>query len=222
MARVTTTDRSALSGKVEGLVYVHLNGQTFVRRAPRYKKESSTPGMLQNQQRFKEVNHFCAQFKDSVIPQIWNGADEKMSGYALFLKSNMAAFGPDGTLQDAKKLMLSTGMLSFPQGFEAKRSETDQNRVEVNWPKEMHVGGVHLKDELMAVCSFEGAYSDMINTGIVRNDLGGTFTLPYFSLPHAPHLPGDTSTGGQASPMLYLFFASANRRDYSGSACFEV
>ncbi|MGE5393890.1 MAG: hypothetical protein ACM3P1_04045 [Candidatus Saccharibacteria bacterium] len=211
MARVTNEISSSLSGKAYGQVYVHLNGQTYTRSLPHYKKDSITKGMLQNQTRFKRVNEFCSLFKDSVIPQIWKGVNPKMSGYALFLKTNMAAFGPDGSLQDAGKIQLSTGKLSFPQGLEAKRMETNSNRVEVSWPRQMHIGGAQLKDELMVICSYEGQYTEILATGIVINDLAGTFALPLFSMPLAP------------SPMhVYLFFASSNRRDYSPSVCFEV
>jgi len=198
---------SMLSGKVEGLVYVQLNGQTITRKAPKHKKDSASPRMLLNQQRFKEVNSFCGQFRYSVIPQIWNGAAEKMSGYAFFLKSNMPAFAPDGSLGDAKKLRFSTGKLLWPEGFEAHRSEVDPNTIEVNWPKYLNVGGVHLKDELLVISAADGNYSDITATGIVRNALTGSFELPAQPV---------------AATHIYLFFSSLDRRDYSESVCFEV
>lgn len=202
---------STLSGKAKGMVYVELNGQTIMRSAPRYSKNSATPRMLLNQQRFKEVNQFCAQFKTSVIPQIWNGMDKRMSGYALFLKSNMAAFGPDGSLEDATKLRFSMGKLVFPQGFEAHRLDADNQRIEVSWPRELHTGGIHLKDELMVISSENGLYSDITATGINRGNLKGTFELPPSPLPHA--------SGPQH---IYLFFGSKDHRSYSESVCMEV
>jgi len=174
MAKVKDNVRKGFSGKAEGLVYVNFNGETYTRSLPHRKKDAWTPGMLQNLERFKLVNTFCAQFKESVIPQIWNGADKKMSGYALFLKSNMAAFGKDGNLEDARKIRLSIGTLPFPEGMEVRRSEADQNRVEVNWLKEMHVGGAHLKDELMVISAGDGQYSDITATGITKTDLKGS------------------------------------------------
>jgi hypothetical protein len=74
MAQVTNGMGLGLAGKVGDLVYVPFNGGTYTRKAPRRKKDSSTPRMLLNQQRFRQVNDFCAQFKYSVIPQIWNAA----------------------------------------------------------------------------------------------------------------------------------------------------
>lgn len=211
MAKVMDGASSKLSGKADGRVYVQFNGGTYTRSLPRRTKDSTSPGMRLNQQRFKAVNSFCAQFKTSVIPQIWNGMDKRMSGYALFLKSNMAAFGADGSLEDVKKIKLSTGKLPFPEGFEARRSEENVNRIEVSWPREMHVGGLHMRDELMVISSCEDAYSDITPTGITKADLKGTFELPATPLPHAP------------CPMhIYLFFSSKDHREYSESVCFEV
>lgn len=202
MAKVKEGARSDLSGKAEGLVYVQFNGGVYTRRLPRWKKESWSPGMLQNLERFKRINAFCNLFKDSVITQIWKPAAVKMGGYAYFLKSNAAAFGMDGSLLDPKKIKLSVGKLSFPEGFEVRRAEGLENRVEVSWPREMNVGGLHMKDELLLVCEAEGQYSDIISTGITKKDLQGSFDLP-ISPTH-----------------LYLFFGSYDRRDYSESRCF--
>lgn len=211
MAKVLEGARSDFSGKADGLVYVKLNGEVYTRKLPKWKKESFSKGMLQNQQRFKRANEFCALFKDSVIPRIWNGISPKMTGYALFLKTNMAAFGADGSLEDFQKIRLSTGNLTFPPGFEANRSAMDESLVEVNWPKEMHVGGVHLFDQLMVISSRDGEFSDITPTGIIREDLGGIFSLPDAPMPQSP------------GPMhLFLFFASRDYRDYSESVCFEV
>ena len=222
MAIVNGGMGSMLSGKVEGLVYVQLNGQTITRRAPKHKKDSWTPRMLQNQQRFREVNNFCGQFKYSVIPQIWNGAalsnfskvsnfgnvsGKKMSGYAFFLKSNMAAFAADGSLADPKLIRFSSGKLNMPQGLIAGRPEVDSSIIEVSWPKELHVGGVHLRDELMVISAADGQYSEITATGIERRALHGTFELP---------------TPPERTTHLYLFFGSKDRRDYSESVCFEV
>ena len=207
MAKVKGGMGLDLSGRVEGLVYVQFNGGSYTRRMPRRKKDSSTPRMLLNQQRFREVNNFCVQFKYSLIPQIWNGAAEKMNGYTFFLKSNMPAFAPDGSIGDPKKIRLSTGKLLWPEGLEAHRSEADANTIEVSWPKYLNVGGVHLFDDLIVISAAEGHYSVITVTGLVRSDLKGSFELPALPV---------------AATHIYLFFGSKDHQDYSESFCFEV
>jgi len=208
MAQVKGGIGSFLSGKLDGVVYVQLNGTTHTRQAPTRTKDSWTPKMLLNQQRFGLVNAFCKQFKSTVIPQIWNIAAEKMSGYALFMKSNMSAFAKDGSLAYPKKIKFSTGKLLFPEEFKVQRQEADSNTINVSWKYDVHLGGLRLKDELMVVLgTVDGKYSEIKATGILRGKLNGSFELP---------------EAFKEASYIYVFFNSQDQRDYSESACFEI
>lgn len=207
MTKVKGGIESMFSGKFGNMVFVQRDGKTYMRKAPQRKKDASTPAMLLNQKRFAEVMRFCGQFKDTLIPQIWNAAAHGTSGYRLFQKFNSPAFGKDGNLQDPKMLRLSTGKLPLPQGLTAGRPEPGGSVVEVSWLEDLHLGGIHLQDELMAISAGDGQYSEIMSTGILRKDLNGTFELPESGAP-ATH--------------IYLFFESKDRRDYSESVCFEV
>ena len=207
MAKVIGGIESMLSGKFGNMVFVQRQGKTYMRSAPKRKKDSSTPAMLLNQKRFGEVIRFCGQFKSSVIPQIWNLAAVGTSGYRLFQKTNSPAFGPDGSLLDPKLLRFSTGGLTLPKGLNAGRPEVGGSIIEVSWPKDLDLGGIRLQDNLMVISTVGGIYSDITDTGIVRSDLNGSFELP---------------VKPNAATHIYLFFASRDRSDYSESVCFEI
>ena len=207
MAKVIQGLESMLSGKFGDKVYVVRDGKNYIRAVPTRKKDSSTPAMVISQKRFREVMRFCGMFKHSVIPQIWNLAAQGTSGFRLFQKTNSPAFAPDGSLPDVKKIRLSTGKLTLPLGLTAGRPEVDSSFIEVNWPKDKHLGGLHLKDELIAISSANGKYSDIVETGILRGQLSGSFELPKLPAP-ATH--------------IYLFFGSRDHQNYSESICFEV
>jgi len=207
MTKVRQGLESLLSGKFGNMVFVQRDGKTYMRRAPTRKKDSSTPAMVISQKRFSEVMRFCGLFRFSVIPQIWNLAAQGTSGFRLFQKTNSPAFAPDGSLPDLKKIRLSTGKLTLPQGLTAGRPEVEGTFIEVSWPEDQLLGGLHLQDELMAISSVDGQYSDIVETGILRGQLNGSFELPELPAP-ATH--------------IYLFFGSRDHRDYSESVCFEV
>lgn len=207
MTQVRGGIESSLSGKFGDKVFVQLNGKAYMRRAPRRKKDSSTPAMLLNQKRFGEIMRFCGQFKDTLIPQIWNSAAVNTSGFRLFQKVNSPAFGKDGSLTDPKLISLSTGKLPLPQGLQAGKAKAGGSVIEVSWPKDLHLGGIHLYDELMVIGAGEGQYSEIKATGILREDLNGSFELPELTVP---------------TTHIYLFFESKDRKDYSKSICFEV
>jgi len=207
MAKVRQGLETLLSGKFGDKVYVVRDGKNYIRKVPTRKKDSSTPAMVISQKRFSEIMRFCGMFKNSVIPPIWNIAAQGTSGFRLFQKTNSPAFAPDGSLPDVKKISLSTGKLTLPEGLTAGRPEVDSSIIEVSWLKNLNLGGLHLKDELTVVSSVDGHYSDILETGILRGQLTGSFKLPKLPAP-ATH--------------IYLFFGSSFHRDYSESVCFEI
>ena len=204
MALIKAGNGSSLSGLVGSVVVVQTKNGSYMRSAPIYTESSWTEKQRAHRQRFKKISKFCTQFKNTVISQIWNDADERMSGRALFLKTNMAAFSPEGELTDPAKLQLSTGMLNLPVGLNISRVEGENNSVRVSWAKD---NSAAVRDGLMVVSAGEGVYSEILDTGILRSSLGGTFQLP--------EIPASATH-------LYLFFASRNRRSYSGSECLAL
>jgi len=133
-----------------------------------------------------------------------------MSGYALFLKTNMPAFATDGSIEDVKKIILSTGKLPFPPDLTALPVVVQPGSIEVMWTLEPHIKGESrvLGNELMVVSAADSHYSEITQTGIKRGDLQGTFVLPLLR-----PFPGTH---------IYLMFTSKDRRDYSPSTCFVL
>ena len=207
MARIRGGIGSMLSGKTDGMVFVQLDGETYMRTAPQRSKSSWTPKQLLHRKRFREVTSFCTQFSLYLIPQIWRPAAKKMTGHALFLKTNMPAFGLDGSLADPKMLHFSTGKLPLPQQFKAGRTAEESTTIAVSWNNDPYLDPQRLTDELMAISAGNGNYSYLTSTGLVRGLMNGSFELP--------QQPADATH-------IYLFFASGDRRDYSESACFEI
>lgn len=207
MAKVKEGIESMLSGKFGDFVFVQRQGKTYVRRAPQRKKDSSTPAMLLNQQRFAKIMSFCGQFKNTVIPRVWVMAAEGRSGFRLFQKTNSPAFAPDGALTDVSKIKMSIGKLTLPQGLKVSRKAAGSSTINVSWNEDAELGGLHLKDELLVVSAANGQYSEIVDTGITRGALGGSVELP-----------GEPS----AATHLYLFFGSRDGKDYSPSMCFEI
>lgn len=189
------------------MVFVQWAGDTYMRTAPERTKSSWTPRQALNRKRFSEANNFCSQFSTSLIPLIWKPAARKMPGHSLFLKANMPAFGLDGTLTDPQRLQLSVGKLSLPQQFNAVRIAAGSATISVSWSNDPYLDPQRLTDELMVISAGNGVSSYLSPTGLVRGAVNGTFELPLY--------PAEAT-------YLYLFFASADKKDYSVSVCFEV
>ena len=106
MTRLKENQESAVTGMVGAMVVAQRYGKKYLRSAPRRTKDSWTPTQLLHRQRFSSAIGFAKQFKNTLIPQIWKPEAQNMSGYGLFVKTNMPAFGSDGTLTDPKLIKL--------------------------------------------------------------------------------------------------------------------
>lgn len=206
MALIKAGNGSSLSGLVGSVVIVQTKWGSYMRKAPHYSNSSWTKAQGTHRERFKKVSSFVKQFKERLLPQIWNEADERLSGHALFLKTNMGAFSAEGELTSPLKLKLSTGTLDLPREMQLSGTEISGSTVRVSWTNG-RLGGIRLHDELMLISSGGGMYSDIFNTGILRSHKGGSFELPPLEA---------------AATHLYFFFGSRDRRNYSGSECFEI
>lgn len=205
MALINANNGAALSGLVGRVVIVNTRWGSYMRSAPQYSSSSWTDKQKVHRQRFKTVNAFSRQFKDTVIAQIWNDPRQRVCGHGRFIKANMAAFDAEGTLTDPFMIKLSIGVLEFPVEFLLIMPQAVGEPFQVSWPEAG--SGVRTRDELMVVSAGEGKYSEILNTGILRGKKGGSF--------HLPPLKTEASH-------LYLFFGSMDRKNYSESECFAL
>ncbi|MGE5394995.1 MAG: hypothetical protein ACM3P1_09625 [Candidatus Saccharibacteria bacterium] len=205
MALINANNGSALSGLVGRVVIVNTRWGSYMRSAPNYSSSSWTGRQRVHRKRFKTVNAFCRQFKETVIAQIWNDPRQRVCGHGRFLKANMPAFDAEGMLTNPLLIRLSTGVLEFPGGFQLITPQLVGEPFQVSWPEAG--SGIRTRDELMVVSAGEGKYSEILNTGILRGKKGGSF--------HLPPLKTEASH-------LYLFFGSRDRKNYSESKCFAV
>ena len=207
MAKITSSIEALVSGKIGPVVYYQLRGKQYVRTVPDRKKNSWSPQQKLHRQRFSKVIQLWRQLKLTHIAPIWKLATQEMNGYVYFMKINMPAFAPDGSLIDPRELQLSTGKLRLPLDLQAIRTAAGSSAIKVSWVNDPYLKEVRLQDELKFVSYADGIYSVLSPAGLERRAQGGTFTLPV--------KPTDATH-------VYLFFASQDKLEYTESVCFEL
>jgi hypothetical protein len=108
-------------------------------------------------------------------------AVEGQRGNNLFIKTNMPAFGPDGTLIDPERLHFSAGKLPLPYRFMAVKSPVDPSDVEVTWQDDPGSGLARSEDELMMMVGHDGEFTGPVATGALREKESALFQLPSVS-----------------------------------------
>ena len=111
-----------ISGMVGPVVFLKLNGQGVIRKAPgsRSKNSWSAP-QVNHRTRISNLALFWKQRVPDECKQIYALATKDLNAYSLFLKTNLPAFSPDGTQIDPAWLHLSVGKLPLPTSFQRSR-----------------------------------------------------------------------------------------------------
>lgn len=207
MAKMKRPIGDMVSGKLGNVVFYRMNGKSYVRSAPKRKKDAWTQEQQMYRQRISRAGALWRALKSEEFSRIWNTASWMMNGYAWFLKANMPALEMDGTLIDARLLKVSDGKLPMVQKLSVERVEGDAQTIRVSWQNDPHTRGERLKDELMAISYTGEQFSPVTPTGLQRSHLQGSFTLPVKPV-NATH--------------VFLFMASGDREKYSESVGVEI
>ena len=208
MAKIGGGSNGSISGMIGPVVFFKLNGKLYARKAPvrRAKNSWSNNQVLYR----KKVSKLAAFWKLSIpVPtrQVWNLAAEAMTGYNLFLKTNLPAFSPDGMEIDPEWLHLSAGNLPLPHKLKAGRVADDPGQVEVAWQDDSGIGLAQPTDVMMMIIASEGKFTVPVATGAVRKQEKAVIQLP---------------TGTGTVQGIYLSFAAKERMLYSPDQYFGL
>jgi hypothetical protein len=208
MGKVRSKSGEGLSGLVGNVVFYSYKGETYVRSRPRKKSKNSwSERQLLAQKRFAALKAFWGRFNNSPIQEIWRVADENVRGDNHFLRTNKVAFSPDGTLTDPERLHLTAGSLPLPGKLTAVRSAADPSILEVTWQDDPGSAIAWDDDEMMMMVGHDGEFTGPLATGALREQEAAVIQLPAVS---------GTVQG------IYLFFASEERKMYSGDVYFGM
>lgn len=201
MARISSDPSGAISGMVGPVVYYYVKGKQYARAAIKERaKDSWSPDQVTYRQKVKKVAGLWRALMQNPIRKSYNIAAEGMSGYNLFLKTNLPAFMGDGSQRDLERLHLSVGKLPLPLQLKAVAVEGDPTKWNVSWKDDSGIGASQSSDELLVVFARDGKFSNPVATGARRNQQAALVQVP-------------TGTGKLEG--MYLSFTSADRTHYS-------
>ncbi len=198
-----------LKGKLGGLVFVKTNDGMIVRTAPGRRKAASWSDKQKEQrERFRMARFFYKQLKEEFVNPIWKlAATPPLTGYNLFLSSNIPAFDAMGKITDESLVHLSAGVLSLPHLLQAERLPGEPAEISVSWDSRCNNATDSPDDELCLVCTTSAWSAHLTRTGALRSAGSYRFTLPRL-------MPNNV-------PSLWLFFRSKEGTCYSEDKYFK-
>lgn len=210
MARTKGIGGLQLSGKLGNLVFVPYGDETIVRMAPEKRKSDSWSQKQQEHRKlFYGVNVLYRKVKQKFVEPIWKrSATKKHTGYNLFIKANLPAFGEFGQLVDQSLLHFSCGPLPLPKNITAKRSGDQPAEVHISWNPRCFTKQEAADDELCLVLLGDPYAARLVACGVGRG--AGAYTL---------HL---NEQQAMEHPTLFLFFRRKDALCYSDDKFFRL
>ena len=213
MARMRRNFADFVSGKLGNVVFVTNGKKSYVRSIPHREKNSWSEAQVLYRNRISRVAALWRSVNSVQMCNIWNKATDAMNGYAWFVKKNMPAFSIDGTVIDPSLLFVSDGSLIGLQNSTASKAPGTELLVNVSWDNDEHLKSERLNDRIWAVSFYEGRFSSLLDTGLVRSDKQGSFLLPLIPYSDAP---------ASGELFLYLFTSTADEKFFSTSKYFKI
>jgi len=208
MAKVTGGTDGSISGAIGAVVFYKMRGKSYARKAPGDRaKNSWSEGQRRYFTKFGKAAAFWRQSTPEAIKAIFDLAAENMTGYNLFLKTNLPTFSADGSQIDFEYLHLSAGKLPLPHHLRAQRVADDPEKVEVTWTDDTEKVLASSRDVLMMTVARDGKLTAPIATGVFRKQQSAVIQLP---------------AGTGTIQGFYLSFASKERKLYSPDQWFGI
>ena len=164
------------SGKVGSVVGSSWKGVNYIKSLPG-PNASNTEAQQKQRSRFKSVVSLASSLMSSLIRPVWNLVGGKMTGYNLFVKTNMPAFDESGTLVNYSDFHASLGALALPENLTIQDDADVASGIELSWLDESETGIGNADDKLHLLVMTEDKVH-ILNTASVRSDESAGITLP--------------------------------------------
>jgi hypothetical protein len=185
------------TGKVGSVVGSSWKGVNYIKSLPG-PNASNTEGQQKQRSRFKAVVSFASSLLELLIRPVWNLSAGRMTGYNLFVKTNMSAFDDSGDLTNYSQFSASVGSLSLPSNFTIQNDSEVAAGIEVSW-KDESATGIGNADDKLHLLVMAGDRVHILHTDAVRTDQSAEITLPVEV--------GETH--------IYAFWGTADADEYS-------
>jgi hypothetical protein len=200
MGKIKQGILGGVSGTVGNVVGSSWKGINYLRIKAQHFKDAKSEGQVGQRVRFAACTALAKSIFDSIIRPVWDKKAKKMSGYNLFVKTNIGNFDDNGEIADYGLLRFAVGDLVNAAGIIVADDPDLEGAIRITWSDNSGTGNAAATDRLniLAFCNGEIVVLDSLD--IARS--AGTAQVP---LPF----------GAGVDVHVYAFFANEGKSKYS-------
>jgi len=189
-----------VSGTVGNVVGGSWKGIDYLRGKAENYNDAQTEEQVNQRTKFAACVAFSQSIMDTLIKPIWDRKAVKMSGFNLFMKTNINVFDDEGQLIGLENLKLSVGSLPLPTGIVVQNDGVVAGAIRITWEDNSGIGKASATDRLRVVAISNGALVDMKGLAFTRSEGLANVQLPY---------------GSGVTIHVYVFFQNDGNTMYS-------
>lgn len=199
-----------VSGRIGNLIFYNVGDKTYVRGFTKKPFNPQSPDQTLQRNRLVAAQTFFQSVKGCILYEVLNLAareQKKRSGYHLFLKLNINAFGEGGYV-DYSLMTFAQGKLQLPYNFNAGIGE--ERKVDLSWDTTLGQSTSRETDRLLVAAVFaDEPFRVVMLDGVDTVRRGGCAQL---CLPE----------GKQGTVHLYCFFGNRDLQAFSDNRYFCI
>lgn len=200
MGKIKQGILGGVSGTVGNVVGSSWKGINYLRIKAQSIKDAKSDGQIGQRARFAACTALAKSIFDSIIRPVWDKKAKKMSGYNLFVKTNIANFDDNGEIADYGLLRFAVGDLVNAAGIIATDDPVLEGAIRITWTDNSGTGNAAATDRLNILAFCNGEIVVLDSLGIMRS--AGTAQVP---LPF----------GAGVEVHVYAFFVDESKSKYS-------
>jgi hypothetical protein len=189
-----------VSGTVGNVVGGSWKGIDYLRGKAESYNDAHTEGQVNQRTKFAACVAFSQSIMDTLIKPIWDRKAVKMSGFNLFMKTNIDVFDDTGQLIGLENLKLSVGSLPLPTGIVVQNDGVVAGAIRVTWEDNSGIGIAASTDRLRIAAISNGVTVVMKGLAFTRSEGMANVQLPF---------------GAGATVHVYVFFQNDGNTKYS-------
>lgn len=133
MARISDNLFGKIKGKLGNLILSSWKGISYLRIRTAKFHDRKSVAQKKCRSRFAACSKMGSILKKTLLMPIWNPVAEKMTGYNLFVKTNIKNFDDMGMISNYPGFIFSFGDLPGLRSPELKTIPGVKNKLEITW-----------------------------------------------------------------------------------------
>ncbi|MDX9883167.1 MAG: DUF6266 family protein [Prolixibacteraceae bacterium] len=181
MGKISQGILGGFSGKVGNVIGGNWKGIDYMRSRTSQKKDANSIKQQNQRAKFSGCIALANSIMSTIILPIWNKKAIRMTGYNLFVKTNLPVFDTNGAITDYSNLKISVGDLLLPTNLVIKNNGAGNGALLATWSDNSGTGNAAPTDRIRVLVICDGEVVEMQGLTFSRQTEFASFSIPFGS-----------------------------------------